>query len=115
LIEPEELEHKPEKHIINEVQLIFSEKRTALSLLRTVITVILLPLSVLTVLVATSRYYDLGKAWIVAIPLGVICLGLFILGIYLVFHSAKLIRKCDRAANLLLRKSKYLTELLDLD
>ncbi|UCC80970.1 MAG: hypothetical protein JSW64_06325 [Candidatus Zixiibacteriota bacterium] len=115
MIEPRDLEHKPEKHIINEMQLIFSEKRTALSLLRTGITVLLLPLSVLTVLVATSRYYDIAKAWVVAIPLAILCLGLFVLGIYLIIRSAKQIRKSDHAAHLLLKQSKYLSELLDLD
>lgn len=115
MIESKELEQKPEKHIINEMQLIFSEKRTALSVLRTGITVLLLPLSVLTVLLATSRYYDITKAWIVSIPLGILCLGLFILGIYLIIRSARLIKRCDRAAHLLLKHSQYLSELLDLD
>jgi len=115
VIKPGEIEHKPEKHIINEMQLIFSEKRTALSLLRTGITVLLLPLSVLTVLLATSRYYDISKAWAVSIPLGVLCFGLFILGLYLIIRSTKLIRRCDNAAHLLLKQSKYLSDLLDLD
>jgi hypothetical protein len=115
MIESTDLEHKPEKHIINEMQLIFSEKRTALSALRTGISVLLLPLSVLTVLVATSRYYDIADALIVSIPLGVLCFCLFILGIYLIVRSAKQIRKCDHAAHLLLKQSKYLSELLDLD
>jgi hypothetical protein len=115
MIDPKAIERKPEKHIINEMQLIFSEKRTALSLLRTGITVLLLPLSVLTVLVATSRYYDIAKALIVAIPLGVLCLGLFVLGIYLIIRSATQISNSDNAAHLLLKQSKYLSELLDLD
>jgi uncharacterized membrane protein YidH (DUF202 family) len=115
MIEPKELQNKPEKHIINEMQLIFSEKRTALSLLRTGIAVLLLPLSVLTVLLATSRYYEIANALEVAVPLAVICLALFILGIYLIIKSTGQIRKSDRAAHLLLKHSKYLSELLDLD
>ena len=115
MIEPKDLEHKPEKHIINEMQLIFSEKRTALSLLRTGIAVLLLPLSVLTVLVATSRYYDIANALAVAVPLAILCFALFILGIYLIFRSAIQIKKCDHAAHILLKQSKYLSELLDMD
>ena len=115
MIEPKDLEHKPEKHIINEMQLIFSEKRTALSLLRTGIAVLLLPLSVLTVLLATSRNYDIANALEVAVPLAILCLGLFVLGIYLILKSAVQIKKSDRAAHLLLKHSRYLSELLDLD
>jgi uncharacterized membrane protein YidH (DUF202 family) len=115
MIEPKDLEHKPEKHIINEMQLIFAEKRTALSLLRTGITVLLLPLSVLTVLLATSRYYDVANALEVAVPLAVLCFSLFILGIYLIIRSAIQIKKSDRAAHLLLKHSKYLSDLLDME
>jgi hypothetical protein len=43
--------------IINEVQLILAEKRTSLASLRTGIAVFAIPLSVMGVLVATSRYY----------------------------------------------------------
>ena len=43
---------------IGEVQLLLSEVRTALSLMRTGIAILALPLSVFSVLVATSRYYD---------------------------------------------------------
>jgi hypothetical protein len=114
MIEEDELEHKPVKHIINEMQLVLAEKRTSLSVLRTGITVLLIPLSVLTVLVATSRYYDIGTALQLAIPLGIICLGLVILGLYLITRSVLRIRKIDHAAHLLLRHSEYLSDLLDI-
>jgi hypothetical protein len=44
--------------IINEAQLILAEKRTSLAAMRTGIAVFALPLSVLGLLIATSRYYD---------------------------------------------------------
>ena len=44
--------------LINEIQLILAEKRTSLAAMRTGIAVFVLPLSVLSVLVATSKYYD---------------------------------------------------------
>ena len=42
--------------LINEIQLILAEKRTSLAAMRTGIAVFVLPLSVLSVLVATSEY-----------------------------------------------------------
>src|SRR6185295_7931753 len=47
--------------IINEVQLLLSEKRTSLSTLRTGIAIFAFPLSVLSLLIATSRAYDLKQ------------------------------------------------------
>jgi uncharacterized membrane protein YidH (DUF202 family) len=105
---------KPIKHIINEVELILSQKRTALSVLRTGIAVVLLPLSVLTVLLATSRYYDIKQAWNIAIPLGLICLALFGLGLYLIIRSAVRIRRYDRISETLLKQSQYLRDLMDI-
>ena len=45
--------------ILSEIQLVLAEKRTSLATMRTGITVFVLPLSVLSVLIATSRYYDI--------------------------------------------------------
>lgn len=115
MIDKRQLEDKSVKHIINEMQLILSEKRTALAVLRTGITVLLLPLSVLTVLLATSRYYDIMTALQLAIPLAIFCLGLFVLGIYLITRSIMRIRKFDHAAHMLLRHSDYLSDLLDIE
>jgi len=109
-----QLEKKPIKHIINEVELILSQKRTALSVLRTGITVMLFPLSALTVLLATSSHYNIREAWTIAVPLGIICLGLFVLGIYLITRAAIRIRRFDRAAEMLLKHSEYLRDLMDL-
>src|SRR6478752_7391128 len=66
-----------------EIQVLLSEKRTALSSMRTGIAVFALPLSVLSVLIATSRYYSIGKV----MPLLLLNLGLVVLGTWLVFHS----------------------------
>ena len=46
--------------ILGEIQVLLAEKRTALSSLRTGIAIFALPLSVLSVLIATSRYYNVG-------------------------------------------------------
>ncbi|MEE9552743.1 MAG: hypothetical protein V3W18_00485 [candidate division Zixibacteria bacterium] len=114
MIDDNQLENKPVKHIINELELLLAQKRTALSVLRTGITVILLPLSVFTVLLATSRYYDISKAWGIAIPLGIACLTLFALGIYLIIRAALRIRRFDRVTERLLKHSEYLRDLMDI-
>jgi uncharacterized membrane protein YidH (DUF202 family) len=113
MISEQDLEQKPIKHIINEMQLLLSEKRTSLSILRTGITVMLFPMSVLTVLLATSRYFDINRQLKFAVPLGIICLGFLILGLYLIIKAARQIKKCDHAASMLLRHSEYLRDLLD--
>jgi hypothetical protein len=51
----------PDNVIFGEIQVLLAEKRTALASLRTGIAVFALPLSVLSALIATSRYYSLDK------------------------------------------------------
>jgi uncharacterized membrane protein YidH (DUF202 family) len=81
---------------INEVQLLLAEGRTALALMRTGIAVLALPLSVLSVLVATSKYYDALSVLHFLIPLAVLCSILALFGGYLVVHSVLKIRRLDR-------------------
>jgi hypothetical protein len=78
--------------LLGEIQVLLSEKRTALSSMRTGIAVFALPLSVLSVLIATSRYYSIGKV----IPLLLLNLGLVVLGSWLVFHSIGRLHHYDR-------------------
>ena len=73
--------------IINEAQLILAEKRTSLAAMRTGIAVFALPLSVMGLLIATSRYYDLLHVLPMIIPLAVILLALIVLGSYLVIRA----------------------------
>ncbi len=54
--------------ILGEIQVLLSEKRTALASLRTGIAVFALPLSVLSVLIATSRYYNMGAVMPLLVP-----------------------------------------------
>jgi uncharacterized membrane protein YidH (DUF202 family) len=113
MISDDDLEQKPIKHIINEMQLVLSEKRTALSLLRTGIAVLAIPMSILTVLLAASRYYDLTRQLKYAIPLTIMNIGLIAMGLYLIVKAIRQIRKCDDSAGLLLKHSEYLRDLLD--
>jgi len=82
--------------LFNEVQVILSEKRTALSTLRTGIAVFALPLSVLSVLVATSSYYDMSNAATLLFPLLALSVVLVLLGIYLIVRAMMQLRRFDR-------------------
>ena len=55
--------------IFGEIQVLLAEKRTALASLRTGIAVFALPLSVLSALIATSRYYSMEKVMPLLLPL----------------------------------------------
>jgi hypothetical protein len=68
--------------VFSEIQLILAEKRTALSSLRTGIAIFALPLSVLSVLVATSKYYEVVKVLHFLLPLLVLNAALVALGAY---------------------------------
>ncbi len=82
--------------IINEAQLILAEKRTSLSTLRTGIAVMALPMTVLSFLIAASRYYHPGNVLSLLIPLVLLCLGLSGLGVYLVVRAVLKLRHADR-------------------
>jgi uncharacterized membrane protein YkgB len=82
--------------LINEVQLILAEKRTSLAAMRTGIAVFALPLTVLSVLVATSKYYDFLHVFYLLAPLLAICAGLVFLGAYLIIRSIYRIHDYDQ-------------------
>ena len=90
---------KNESVSILRIQLILAEKRTTLAVMRTGIGVFTIPLSVITVLVATSRYYDVLETYHFLVPLLGICAGLIVLGIYLVHRSVWRIKKQDAVIN----------------
>ena len=79
-----------------EVQIVLAEKRTALAALRTGIAVFALPLSVLGLLVATSRYYEPGRVLHFLVPLLVLSAVLAAFGAYLIIHSMLRLRHYDR-------------------
>ena len=104
---------EPEGIVINEVQLILAEKRTSLAALRTGIAVFALPLSVLSVLVATSKYYDFARVMHLIVPLLAICGALTILGSYLIVRSITRLRRHDRLILEIKRKHSRLAEFID--
>ncbi|MBW1982346.1 MAG: hypothetical protein JRJ12_14105 [Deltaproteobacteria bacterium] len=109
----EDWECEQEGVIINEVQLLLAEKRTSLATMRTGIAVIALPLSVMSVLIATSRYYDVSAVIDLLIPLMVLCTGLVILGTYLIIRSVIRLRRYDKLILMLKRKHSHVAEFID--
>ena len=99
--------------IINEAQLILAEKRTSLAAMRTGIAVFVLPLSVMGLLIATSRYYNVLHVLPLIIPLAIILLALIALGSYLVVRSLRNILRYDRMIHRLKVCHSKLSEFLD--
>ena len=99
--------------ILGEIQVLLSEKRTALSSLRTGIAVFALPLSVLSVLIATSRYYNVVAVLPFLVPLLLLNLGLVVLGSWLIYHAIRRIHHYDRVIQNLRQKYRVIAEFVD--
>ena len=82
--------------VLQEMQLLLAEKRTALSTLRTGIAIFAFPLSVLSVLIATSKSYELREVTHWLIPLLLMNLGLVVLAVYLIQHALRRLRHYNR-------------------
>jgi hypothetical protein len=98
---------------MEQVQLLLSEKRTSLSLMRTGIAVFALPLSVLSILIATSRQYDIRKVMHFFVPLVVLNIALIALGGYLISKALARIRRIDRVLAEMKREHASLARFID--
>ena len=108
-----DLTAKPETIIINEVQLILAEKRTSLAALRTGIAVFALPLTVMSVLIATSKYYDIVHVMHLLVPLLILCAALVLLGSYLIIRSIIRLHRHDMHIADIKRKYSAIAEFID--
>ncbi|MEW6072144.1 MAG: hypothetical protein AB1726_06040 [Planctomycetota bacterium] len=106
-------EKEPETLLIAEIQLLLAEKRTSLATLRTGIAVFALPLSVLSVLVATSGHYELGDVVYLIGPLFALCAGLVVLGVYLTHRAVRKIRRFDETMDRLRRQHPRIAAISD--
>jgi uncharacterized integral membrane protein len=79
--------------------------------MRTGLAVLALPLSVLSVLIVISRYYDPAQVMYLLGPLLGLCAGLTILGIYLILSALKRIRALNRVIFVLKGQNSQLREL----
>jgi uncharacterized membrane protein YidH (DUF202 family) len=99
--------------ILGEIQVLLAEKRTALAAMRTGIAVFALPLSVLSALIATSRYYSMEKVMPLLLPLMLLNLGLVVLGTWLVFRSIQRIHHFEHRIKELSEKYRALAEFIE--
>jgi uncharacterized membrane protein YidH (DUF202 family) len=99
--------------IFSEIQVLLAEKRTALSSLRTGIAIFALPLSVLSVLIATSRYYSIGKVMPLLVPLLLLNFGLVVLGSWLIYRSIRRIHHFEHRIRELSQKYRSIAEFIE--
>jgi hypothetical protein len=98
--------------IMSEVQLLLADKRTSYALLRTGVSVSLVPMSIWTVLVATSKLYDPFSALWLLVPVMLIAGALFLLGSYLIIHALQHIAHIERTMGALRQSATFLEQLL---
>jgi uncharacterized membrane protein YidH (DUF202 family) len=99
--------------IFGEIQVLLAGKRTALASLRTGIAVFALPLSVLSALIATSRYYSMEKVMPLLLPLLLLNLGLVVLGCWLVFRSIRRIHHYEARIKELSEKYRSIAQFIE--
>jgi len=109
----EDLEKTDSTVVMDEIQLILAEKRTLLSVMRTGIAILALPLSVMSVLVATSRLYDALSVLHFLIPLGILNLALVGLSVYLIIRSIIRIHFYDKLLYKIKLKKSELADLIE--
>src|SRR3981081_3085444 len=99
--------------ILGEIQVLLAAKRTALSSLRTGIAIFALPISVLSVLIATSRYYSFGNVMPLLLPLLLLNLGLVVLGSWLIYRSIRHLHRYDHRIRELTQKYRSIAEFIE--
>ena len=102
-----------ESVIVNEVLLRLAGKRTCQSAIRIGIAVLALPLSMMSILIATSRYYDIVHVLTLFVPLAVLCFALSLLGLYLIIRAIIRLRHHDHHILELKRKHSKIAEFID--
>ena len=104
---------KLDSMIFGEIQVILAEKRTALASLRTGIAVFALPFSVLSILIATSRYYSFDKVMPLLMPLLLLNLGLVVLGSWLIYRSIRRIHHYELRIRELSEKYRSIAQFIE--
>lgn len=99
--------------IVGEVQLVLAEKRTSLAALRTGIAVLVLPLSALSLLIATSGYYEFFRILYLIIPLFILNGALSILSGYLIIRSILKMYHQDKLINELKKRHPMIAPFVD--
>ena len=89
-------ENGKESFIFGRAQLVLAEKRTSLATLRTGIAVLVLPLSVISFLIATSTHYDFFQVLHLMLPILILCFALVLVGSYLIVNAIIRIHRQDK-------------------
>lgn len=97
--------------IINEAQFLLAQKRTQLAAVRTGLAMLAVPMSIITFLVATSRFYHFENNLGYLIPLLILCLGLLGLGAYMVLRGLVRLHHTESALYHLRQHSSLLNDL----
>ena len=98
-----------QKLLMTEVQLLLAEKRTSYALLRTGVTVSLIPVSIWTLLISTSRMWNVFDVLWLFVPVMIVATVLCLLGTWLVLHALAHLQHIERTLEGL-RKSDTLLE-----
>jgi uncharacterized membrane protein YidH (DUF202 family) len=99
--------------VIGEVQLVLAEMRTSLAVMRTGIAVLVLPLSVMSVLIATSKYYDVIQVLHLFVPLAILNFILIVFGAYLIIRALIRMRYYERLIREIKGKHSVVGEFID--
>ncbi len=98
--------------VISKVELLLAEKMAVLATLRTGIAVFTLPFSVLTILIATSSFYNIREVeWLLAVVY-LLCGTLAAVGGYLVFRSVKRMHVIDRKIEKIKKHHQFMDKLM---
>lgn len=81
--------------------------------MRTGIAVLALPLSVMSLLIATSKYYSVMKVLYFLVPLGILNVALIFFGAYLIIRSIILMRHYERYINEIKQKHSIIGEFIE--
>ncbi len=99
--------------IFDELNLLLAEKRTALSILRTGIAIFSIPLSIGSVLIATSQLYQPKNILFLLVPVLGGCTLLVFIALWLIIHAFMKLRHVDKAIIGITGKNPFLRKLVD--
>ena len=102
-----------ERLLIDQVQLLLEEKRAFHSLMRTGIFILIAQLLIVSILIATSQFYEIISVLHMIIPFYAINIALMLLGCYLIVHAFFRIRHYDDAIVKLKKKHRRIAELVE--
>ena len=108
----EDIDKTDPRMLMDEVRLILAEKNTAFSLMRTGIAILALPLSIRSLLVATSKFYDVLHVLHFLIPIGILNVALTVLSVYLIVRSIVHIQFYDKLLYRMKQRNRSLKELI---